>query len=413
MLENTERKKILISAYACQPDRGSEQGMGWNWVIRLAQHHDVWLLTEQGYVSAISKYLNDHPELVVNLHVTGVPRKRYGEWLWSHLYYLSYRSWQWKAYKKAIELDKTNKFDLVHQLNMIGYREPGYLWMLPTPFVWGPVGGHAQMPWRYLWFLGLKGAWYYGLRNILNWIQMRVDRRVHKAMSKADKIISATYEDQAAIKRNYGRSSVLINEQGISGARRKRSSSSGSREAVLRVVWCGLFLERKALPIGLYAIRDASPRVAIEFHIIGSGRCNDSWRKLAIRIGIDELCVWHGEQSHKDTMDIMGGCDVLMFTSLQEGTPAVVTEAIELGLPVICHDKCGFGTIVDSSCGIKILVHSPADSIRGFAEALISLGAEPGLLEELRKGAYQKAIDESWEKRVDVMLDIYAKVVTG
>jgi hypothetical protein len=26
-------------------------------------------------------------------------------------------------------------------LNMIGYREPGYLWKLNVPFVWGPMGG--------------------------------------------------------------------------------------------------------------------------------------------------------------------------------------------------------------------------------------------------------------------------------
>ncbi|HFC53574.1 MAG TPA: glycosyltransferase [Gammaproteobacteria bacterium] len=407
------KKKVLISAYACQPDRGSEPGMGWNWVIRLAQHHRVWLITESGFVPFIEKYLRENPDLRVDLHITGVPRKRYGEWLWSHLYYLSYRSWQWQAYKKALALQDKVGFDLVHQLNMIGYREPGYLWKLPVPFVWGPVGGHAQMPWRYLYFLGLKGGWYYGLRNILNWIQMRVDRRVRRAMSKADRIISATHEDQDAIRRNYGRSSVLINEQGISGKSRVRLNNIYNRGSVLRVAWCGLFLERKALPIGLYAIRQASRRVALEFHIIGSGRCANAWKKLARKIGVDEMCVWHGEQPHREAMDIMSGCDVLMFTSLQEGTPAVVTEAIELGLPVICHDKCGFGTIVDSTCGIKVQVRSPANSIRGFAEALISLEQNPGLLEELKKGAYRKATEESWEKRVAAMLNIYEDVAPG
>ena len=36
--------KILISAYACDPYRGSEPGVGWTAVCRIARTHDVFVL---------------------------------------------------------------------------------------------------------------------------------------------------------------------------------------------------------------------------------------------------------------------------------------------------------------------------------------------------------------------------------
>lgn len=413
MPENIERKKILVSAYACHPDIGSEQGMGWNWVIRMARHHDVWLITEQGYVSAINEYLKDHPELDINLHITGVPRKRYGERIWSHIYYLSYRSWQWKAYKKALELDKVNKFDLVHQLNMIGYREPGYMWKLPAPFVWGPIGGHVQMPARYLGFLGVKGAAYYGLRNVLNWVQMRTSCRVRRAIGKARRLISATPDDQIAIKRIHKRNSALINEVGASpeiGQRilRRRLENKD----LLRVVWCGRFLEGKALPIGLHAIRQASAQIPLELHILGSGRCEKGWKTLAEQLGVEKFCTWYGRQPHQRSLEVIGNSDVLLLTSLQDATSTVLLEAISCGVPVICHDTCGFGTIIDSSCGIKIPVRTPMQSIQEFSQALIAVGSNRELLAELKRGASRRALEVSWDNRVNSMLKIYEEALT-
>jgi len=41
---------------------------------------------------------------------------------------------------------------------MVGFREPGYLWQLNIPFVWGPIGGMGYFPTRFLPVVGAKGA---------------------------------------------------------------------------------------------------------------------------------------------------------------------------------------------------------------------------------------------------------------
>jgi hypothetical protein len=55
--------------------------MGGNWVVQLAQHHDLWVLTEANrFAPALTRYLDRHcPELKSAIHVVGIPRKRFGE----------------------------------------------------------------------------------------------------------------------------------------------------------------------------------------------------------------------------------------------------------------------------------------------------------------------------------------------
>ena len=45
-------------------------------------------------------------------------------------FYYYYKKWQKKTYHLAKRIIQDDKIDLIHQLNMIGYREPGYLWKI-------------------------------------------------------------------------------------------------------------------------------------------------------------------------------------------------------------------------------------------------------------------------------------------
>ena len=45
--------KILISAYACEPNRGSEPGVGWHTVWELAKNLEVWVLTRPDDVTIL------------------------------------------------------------------------------------------------------------------------------------------------------------------------------------------------------------------------------------------------------------------------------------------------------------------------------------------------------------------------
>ena len=49
--------RVLVSAYACEPGRGSEPGVGWHWVREIARFNEVWVITRMNNRKAIETAL--------------------------------------------------------------------------------------------------------------------------------------------------------------------------------------------------------------------------------------------------------------------------------------------------------------------------------------------------------------------
>jgi len=388
--------------------------MGWNWVTHLAAHCDLTVITEESFRDDIAgdpvaSDLKSHLRFEY-LDIGETARKRcwnQGDWR----YYPKYRKWQWRAYELARSLIDREEFDLVHHLNMIGYREPGYLWKLPLPFVWGPVGGHEQMPWRFIPALGWQAAPYQITRNVLNAIQARTSIRVRKAARAAVEVIAATPANQSALREIHGVESTLIVETGTHAVASSRTRPPFDGTRPLRVSWCAKFLASKALPIALRAVALASREIPLELTIIGNGREGVPWRRLGRELGIDGHCRWVGAVEHEEAQRMIAESDVMLLTSVQEATTTVVMEALSAGVPVVCHDICGFGAVVDETCGIKIPLVNPKSSVRGLSEALVRLGRDPDLIALLGRGALNRAADFTWEQKAETLVQIYRAVL--
>jgi hypothetical protein len=53
--------KVLVSAYACEPGKGSEPAVGWNWIVQIARFHEVWAITRSSNRRAIEMSLAGKP----------------------------------------------------------------------------------------------------------------------------------------------------------------------------------------------------------------------------------------------------------------------------------------------------------------------------------------------------------------
>jgi glycosyltransferase involved in cell wall biosynthesis len=418
------RRRILVSAYALSPVRGSEPGVGWNICSRLAAYHDVTVLARswnenlwpedeqhreeaERFMSAIgpiqglfihfvdspalSRLLQPHP--LVNLR--------------SPFYYQGYAAWQRAAYREAVRLHRERPFDATHQLTIASFREPGYLWRLGVPFIWGPIGGGENIPPSYFADFRIHDRIYYACKNIANNIQLRSKRRSRMAARRATRVLVNNAELYATITR-WGRTPHLMLEVGAPNWSCRPRCYDGLR--TLRLCWIGLHIGRKGLPIFLRALAELKARglgQRVHLTILGAGPETQTWQALCRQLQIQEMTTWMGQVPFQRVREELDKQDAFVSSSLQESTSSVLMEALAAGLPVICHDVGGMSFAIDQSCGLKIPLHSRRSSILEFANAIARLVTCPVLLNKLSEGALRRAKALSWDEMVKRIANAY------
>lgn len=409
---NKRRLKILLGCYACDPGYGSEPGMGWNFVSNIAKHHDVHAIVEEGeFKEKLVRFSTENPEAVQNITFHFVPRTHHDTLrkIWPPSYYWFYRAWHRKAYKLAVELDKEENFDIVHQVTISGFREPGFLWKLGKPFIWGPLGGFTDTPWCLLRCLGLGGAIHFGIRNILNGIQKRWGGSAHAAAKHSTAILTSTTKAVEEIRSFWGREAVLMNEVGLETGHQQFSSPAHEAGTPLRICWAGEHIPRKALDLLLHALPLCKENM--ELHVLSKGPRMDAWKKLAHQLGLDDVVTFHGFVPREEAFRIMSSSHVFCITSVREDTSTVVFEAFRYGLPIIALDHCGFSTVIDETSGIKIPICSHSQVIADYARHLDYLATNEDERQRLSAGALARCQQFTWEAKMEILNRMYQKSV--
>ncbi len=68
-------KKIFVSAYACEPGKGSEPGIGWNVVNQLSRYFEVHVLTRANNREVIEAFYRENsPAFAPVFHYYDLPR---------------------------------------------------------------------------------------------------------------------------------------------------------------------------------------------------------------------------------------------------------------------------------------------------------------------------------------------------
>ncbi len=383
--------------------------MGWNFVKALSRNNELHIITENKFKEDIDRYFDENPSERAYYHFYFIKRTRLRTLrkIWPPSYYWTYKNWQKKVLKFAQDLEAKEHFDTVHQLNMAGYREPGYLWQMDKPFVWGPIGGFDNVPWCMVPTMGLYGLTFYTAYNLINSWQMHTNGRVKKAMAKADALISATKGIQSAIKRLYNKDSVIIPEVGLAESASNSICLRGDGEK-LKLCWSGLHIPRKSLNLLLEVLANLN-RNDIELHIIGKGQCTNKWKKKADKLGLRNL-VWHGWVQKSEALEIMQSCHVFCITSLSDLTSTVTLEALSYGMPTIALDHCGFSNVLHDGCGRKIVIESKEQVVCDFAKAIAELANNEPLRRELAEGARSRAMEFNWEDKAKTISEIYESI---
>lgn len=388
--------------------------VGWERAVEGSRYFDTWVICEPELSrEGIESYLARHgpfPGLRF-VYVSKTRQIRVLENL-PGLFYIGYNMWQRRAYRAALRLHRRLQFDIVHQVNYCGYREPSYLFRLGAPFVWGPVGGTQNYPSRLLRRAGFVGGSREVVRSVLNRLTLRFSPRVRTAAREAAAMWGANQSiaddfqrvlrgDDVPVMLEVGAPPVVV------------PPSTGIRDTArpLRLLWAGDFYAFKALPLALDALLLLDGQIEWELMIAGDGPERDRWQRHAREIGIDDRISWLGWVPHEDMARLFKEADLFLFTSLRDTTGSVLLEALASQTPVIAPDHQGAADVVTETCGIKVPLASDDEVVEGYRRAIEELASDPNRLASLSRGAGQRALHYSWRRQGERMRDAYLAVL--
>jgi glycosyltransferase involved in cell wall biosynthesis len=383
-LKMNGKLNYLLSAYSVKPYAGSEPGLGWYWLKELVkQKYKVFLVTESEFQKELDDWIKH--EKIENIEILYVSIGKLGRRLcWnqgSWIFYLFYRIWQFKAF--LISLHKWRKIDFkfIHHLNMIGYRELGFQWMRRGIKILGPLGGMNRVSDGF--DKSFKSKIIRKLKHNLNFISF-YDPFVLKALKQSNFILAANSESQYELNRR-GFNPILLNETGVDDY-----SEYNSEKKDYDIIFVGKLVERKQPDLFIEVVKKISKHNKdIKSLIIGDGPLLETLQNqikteklpIELRIKVDR----------SEVLRCMGKSKIMLFPSIDEGTPWVVLEALSVGIPVLSHDCCGMADIIDKEFLISPI--SFENSVIEFSSLVLKTFKSTNFKYNISKHFWRKKID--------------------
>lgn len=393
--------RVLVSAYACEPGRGSEPGVGWNWARELAAEHEVWVLTRANNRERIEAELQRRPHPPMRFLYVDLP-----QWIrrWKrgqrgiHLYAYG---WQVAARRVARDAHRRHRFELVHHITFASAFTPALTWLPGVPFVWGPVGGGVRVPWRLVVGSGPRAVAYETLRSLRRVLARSFDPLLRMTWRRADLILVQNPETMAWLPRPYRERALIAPNAGVD-AREIASRHPRAGHDGLVAMAAGRLIHVKAFSLAVRALAGVVD-LPVRLLVAGEGPERMRLERLAQRLGVSDRVTFLGMLPREAFLDRLADSDVLLFPSLHDECPLVVVEAMSQGTVPIVLDVGGPATLV-GSIGYVVPAggRSPHEVVAELADAIRDAWGSDDLPRR-RAAAFDLARSLSWSRKLAVL----------
>lgn len=393
--------RILLSAFAFAPGVGSEAGGAWRWAAELSRQHQVVVVTDISRRERCEPVLaqSQHPQLTVHYYR---PRFLCGVRLNSWTAQLLFGCWQLGLLAFARRLHRQEPFDLVHHLTYGTFRQASWLGFVGPPFVFGPVGGGEDAPWR------LKASYPIGekirdaARMALNWLAPR-NPLWRLAINRATLVIARTPETRACLPPGIQTRTFVAQETGAPASEIELAPAmrAGAR---VELLFAGRLLGLKGVQFAIGATAKLHERGrSVRLTVIGSGPMAQPLRRQAERLRILGNVRFVPHLPQQELFAQYCKAHVFVFPSLRDAGGNVVQEALAAGLPVVCLDLGGPPSFVDPRCGEVVAARDAADEAelsQRIADAIDRVTASPETWLSFHRGALARASELTWERQI-------------
>ena len=171
-----------------------------------------------------------------------------------------------------------------------------------------------------------------------------------------------------------------------------------------RLLFVGRVAKIKDLGTMVRAVALARERVPeLSLDVVGDGPVRAELLVLAAELGVVDCVRFHGQQM--ETARFFAAADCFCMSSVSEGLPMSLVQAMSVGLPAICTDIGGMQEVLRLSGGGLL---TPVGDASAYAEAIVRMASDAGLRENLGTRARATyASDFTLERMEEAYMRLY------
>jgi alpha-1,3-rhamnosyl/mannosyltransferase len=241
--------------------------------------------------------------------------------------------------------------------------------------------------------------------HALEWrtyIRMFLARRARAATC----VITGTEHSRREIAEDLGvpAQQIAVTPYGV--AERFFGARATPQRIIPQILFPGAPTRRKNLDLVLDGMAESAPESALgRARLVITSAMSDefpAYRDKIKALGLEGRVDWRGKVPILEMPDLIEGCDLVVYPSLQEGFGFPALEAMAGGIPVIASNTSCLPEVL----GDGALLIDPAD-VKAFIGATEAVLTRPELREELIARGRARAAQYTWRRCADLTVEVY------
>ena len=377
-MNDENRLKIFISAYACEPGKGSEIGVGWHWVLEMSKYFELWVLTRANNQAPIEKYFREHPEDDRGVHwiyfdCPDYIKKFKHQMRGVRVYYTI---WQFMSNKVVKKVMQNNGIEIFHLLTY-----GNAIWRISVYgqkqfFIWGPTGGVDTIPKEFSKHYAWKHRCLESIRRMVI-SSLKMSPSFYRKCKNANLIFCKANSMLEIIPNKYKDKALLFTDVAMECASDYFVPEIKTTSEKLVYISVGRLDGWRGFDLLIEAFAIAKDKLSnITMKIIGQGAEMKHLCELVKKRELQDRIVLTGQISMEDYQREMENCDVVLNACLKEGGVTNAFDCMKWGKPLICIDTGGYTQNFDNECAVILKRMQRNDLIQSLANEMIKLKDE-------------------------------------
>jgi glycosyltransferase involved in cell wall biosynthesis len=407
-------KTILATAYAINPYKGSEDAMGWNFILQIARYQNVIAITRENNRPHIEKFIAENPNEIysrISFYYFDLP-KYLRFWKKGSRGALLY-FWLWQlSIVRFIKKQKLD-FDIAHNVNFHNDWTPSYLWKLKKPFVWGPIGHHP-----YISSFFLKNfSWSAKLKNKATWFIKKFFWKasfgLKRTISKSDHIFAMNSSVKNVIQLKHKNWSIMPS----AATEDFCSDWKFQPKERFTIISVGRFVPLKGFDLSIDSFAKFCQTLSkeeldkCELICVGTGSDENLLREKTKKSGFEKHIRFINWMPRIEVIKMYQDASLFLFPS-HEGAGMVVPEALSFGLPVVCLKNSGPGEFIDQECGIKVEMISYNQVVQDLANGLSYIFHDSAVFKKMSLAARTHFLKKfTWDQKGEQLHSVYQSLI--